>query len=96
MNRRSLALIRDILILCGAIEVVLAPLAWLLGARELHLLAGTTAAAATLALLGLFLTWGDEGSRVRNAARSLLVLCALLGLIAGLLLWSAHSASPAG
>jgi hypothetical protein len=51
--------------------------------------------ATSLAALGLFLTWGDGGSRVRNAAKSLLALLALIAGAVALLLWNATTAGKA-
>ena len=50
--------------------------------------------AAGGALLGLFLVWGDEGNRLLNAARSVLVLLAFVTALVALLSWPASSHGP--
>jgi len=50
--------------------------------------------AAGGALHGLFLVWGDEGNRLLNAARSVLVLLAFVTALVALLSWAASSQGP--
>jgi hypothetical protein len=49
---------------------------------------------ATLAALGLFMTWGDPGDPLRNAATTLAVLLGLTSAFIALFLWAA--ATPGG
>jgi hypothetical protein len=42
--------------------------------------------------LGLFMTWGDPGSRTGNAAKALVVLFLLVGGATALLVWAGRTA----
>ena len=92
-DARDLA--RAFLILLAGIEAVLLVVAVLVDAELARL--GThlilVATASTAAALGLFMTWGDPGSRLRNAAKTLFVLFVLVGGVFALLLWAAATAS---
>jgi hypothetical protein len=99
MRRQALGA-RDFLVLVAALEVALVPVAgWGVHAGVAGwpaALLGSLAGAGVLALLGLFMTWGDGGSRVRNAARSLFVLIALVAGVIALLVWGASTAGGGG
>jgi|tagenome__1003787_1003787.scaffolds.fasta_scaffold20889747_2 hypothetical protein len=92
-NARGLA--RAFLVLLASIEVALLIVAALVDADlespRTHLVMVATSSAITS--LGLFMTWGDAGSRTRNAVRTLLVLFVLVGGVVALLLWAAATAS---
>jgi uncharacterized oligopeptide transporter (OPT) family protein len=86
---------RDFLTLTLGLALLLIPVcAWLLGldTGSPRMAAGIAGCAATLAALGLFMTWGDGGSRLRNAARTLAVLLALCSGVVLLLLWGTSTA----
>ncbi len=92
-----LALARDHLTLTAGLALPLIPLwAWILDldTTSVRAAAGLAASAATLAALGLFMTWGDEGNRLRNAAKTLAVLLALCLGVVLLLFWGASTAPP--
>ena len=44
-----------------------------------------------LVALGFFMTWGDEGNRLWNTAKTLSVLLVLAGGMIALLLWAAST-----
>jgi len=46
-----------------------------------------------LPALGLCTTWGDEGSHLRNAAKTQPVLLTLAGAAVSLLIWAASTSS---
>lgn len=81
---------RDFLTLTAGLEVLLLPLAtWGLDfdLSDPWKVAVVTAMASLLAVLGLFLTWGDGGSAVDNAVKGVFVVLFLgAGLIA-LFIW---------
>lgn len=87
--------VRAFLILFAGTEVLLLLFAVLLDANlenfETHLI--LLAAASGVAALGLFMTSGDPGGRIGNAAKTLLVLLVLVGGVLALLLWAASTAS---
>jgi len=91
-HARDLA--RAFLILLAGIEAALLVVSVLVDAElarlETHLI--LVAAASIAAALGLFMTWGDPGSRLRNAARALFALFVLVGGVFALLLWAAATA----
>jgi hypothetical protein len=88
-------LARAFLVLFAGIEAVLLVIAVLVDAKlkslETHLI--LFAAASSVAALGLFMTWGDPGGRLRNAAKTLFVLFVLVGSVIALLLWAATTTS---
>jgi hypothetical protein len=90
-----LGLARDFLALTLGLAFLLSPVS----ARILDLdlasprtAAGLAGPAAALAALGLFMTWGDDGSHLRAAAKTLAVLLALVSGVVLLLLWNASTA----
>jgi hypothetical protein len=88
-------LTRAFLVLLTCVDVTLLIVAALVNADltslGTHLILVATSSAA--ASLGLFMTWGDAGSRTRNAAGTLLVLFVLVGGVVALLAWAAATAS---
>jgi hypothetical protein len=91
------AFARDFGALVAGLGLVLRTAASLLttlptGSRRANLTIALVAAAG--AALGLFLVWGDEGDRLRNAARSLLVLLAFVAALVMLLAWAASTPAP--
>ena len=88
--------VRDFLVLATGMLVMILPLAgWGAYADFVSWGAAFAAAgvgAAVLALLGLFMTLGGEGSHVVNAARSLAVLIAFSAGLVALLVWGASTA----
>ncbi len=86
---------RAFLILLVGIEAALLAVGVLVDADitslRTHLI--LVATASTAAALGLFMTWGDPGSHLRNAAKTLSVLVILMGGVVALLLWAATTAS---
>jgi len=90
---------RDFSLLVAGLAVVLAPIVWWVVHADVgwpDAVLGSLAGAAVLAALGLFMTWGDDGSRLRNAARSLLVLIAFAGGLIALLVWNASTVGGGG
>src|SRR4051794_15469764 len=92
-SRHRLA--RAFAILTAAIALCLASLAeWLPSPQPgtPRVAAFGAGGGAALAALGLFMTRGDPGDPLRNAARTLAVLLALVGAFTALLLWAASTA----
>ena len=95
MWARALEFARDFLALLAALQILLWPIAlWVLDIDAASPWAAVlvTAAAACLALLGLFLTWGDGGSHLDNAAKSLFVLLLMIALFVAALAWAKSTA----
>ncbi len=88
-------LVRAFLILLAGAEATLLVIAALVAAKltSLETQVMLFASASAMATLGLFMTWGDPGNRARNAAKSLFVLCVLVGSVIALLSWAAATAS---
>jgi hypothetical protein len=92
-----LAVARDFLVLAlGLALLLISVCAWILDLEPAspRAAAGVAGSAATLAALGLCMTWGDEGSHLRNAAKTLAVLIALCAGVVLLLVWNASTAPP--
>jgi hypothetical protein len=82
------------LVLAAALALCLASLLiWLaspqIGAPRVAAIAAGGGAA--LAALGLFMTWGDAGDPLRNAATTLAVLLGLTSAFIALFLWAAST-----
>ena len=92
--RRSFEFARDFLALQAGVQVLLWPVAlWVLDMDASPRAAVlVTAVAACLALLGLFLTWGDGGSRLDNAVKSLFVLLLMVAAFVAVLVWAESTA----
>jgi len=88
-------LVQAFLVLLAGAEATLLVIAALASAKltSPETLVTLFASASALATLGLFMTWGDPGNRTRNAAKSLFVLCVLVGGVVALLSWAAATAS---
>jgi hypothetical protein len=92
-------LARDFLLLVAGLEVALLPIVMLVVHADIgwpDAMLVSLVGAAVLAAVGLSMTWGDRGSRVRNAARSLLVLIAFATGLIALLAWNASTAGGGG
>ena len=95
MWARALEFARDFLALLAGLQILLWPVAlWELDIDAASPWAAVlvTATAACLALLGLFLTWGDGGSSLDNAAKSLFVLLLLVAAFIAALVWAKNTA----
>jgi hypothetical protein len=78
----------------GCIEAALLVVAALVGANvaKAEAILVLAAAASGATALGLFMTWGDPGSRTGNAAKALVVLFLLVGGATALLVWAGRTA----
>jgi protein-S-isoprenylcysteine O-methyltransferase Ste14 len=88
------ALARAFLVLSGCSGAALLVVAAIVGANleSPEAIVVLAAAASGAAALGLFMTWGDPGSRTGNAAKALSVLFLLVGGATALLVWAGRTA----
>lgn len=94
MWRRAFEFARDFLALQAGVQILLWPVAlWILDIDASPRAALLVAvAAACLASLGLFLTWGDGGSHLDNAVKTLFVLLLMVAAVVALLVWAQSTA----
>ena len=95
MWARAFQFARDFLALVAGLQLLLWPIAlWVLDIDAASPWAAVlvTATATCLALLGLFLTWGDGGSRIDNSAKSLFVLLLMIAAFVAALVWAKSTA----